>query len=66
MNNDQQLRRRLLEKQFGSSARECRSQLYLQPEPPAHTGETQTFATEEIGKDWLSAFWSEYSSIRSE
>ena len=57
---------KMLEKQFGSSARECRSQLYLQPEPPAHTGETQTFATEEIGKDWLSAFWSEYSSTRSE
>lgn len=57
---------KMLEKQFGSSARECRSQLYLQQQEPVRAGEAQTFASEEIGKDWLSAFWSEYRSKTAE
>ncbi len=47
---------KMLEKQFGSSARECRSQLYLRQEPQ-HAGQVQTFPSEELGLRWLSAFW---------
>ena len=47
---------RMLEKQFGSSARECRSLLRSQLEPPARKGQTQTFASEELAKTWLEDF----------
>lgn len=47
---------RMLEKQFGTSARECRSLLRSQLEPPVRKGQTQTFASEELAKTWLEDF----------
>lgn len=47
---------RMLEKQFGTSARECRSLLRGQLEPPARKGQTQTFASEDLARTWLEDF----------
>ena len=47
---------RMLEKQFGASARECRSLLYRQEETPRRAGQRQTFASEELAKTWLKDF----------
>jgi len=47
---------RMLEKQFGASARECRSLLQGQAEPPVRKGQAQTFASEELAKTWLADF----------
>ena len=47
---------RMLEKQFGANARECRSLLSNQLEPPTRKGQAQTFATEELAKRWLDDF----------
>ena len=47
---------RMLEKQFGTNARECRSLLCSQLEPPVRKGQTQTFASEALAKTWLEDF----------
>lgn len=47
---------RMLEKQFGTSARECRSLLRSQLEPPVRKGQAQTFASEELARTWLEDF----------
>ena len=47
---------RMLEKQFGTSARECRALLRTQVEQPARKGQAQTFASEELAKTWLKEF----------
>ena len=47
---------RMLEKQFGTSARESRSLLQPQEEKPRHAGQNQTFASEELAKTWLEDF----------
>ena len=47
---------RMLEKQFGTNARECRSLLTSPQEPPVRKGQTQTFASEALAKTWLKAF----------
>ena len=47
---------RMLEKQFGTSARECRQLLQSQLEPPVRKGQTQTFASEEMARIWLEEF----------
>ena len=55
---------RMLEKHFGKPARECRAQLYREPEQPAPAGPAQTFATEDTARDWLSSFWKVYSGTQ--
>lgn len=50
---------KMLEKHFGSSAKNCRSQLCLRQEQDDDLAQAQTFATEEIARNWLSAFWDE-------
>jgi len=55
---------RMLEKHFGKPARECRAQLYREPEQPAPAGQAQTFATEDTARDWLSSFWKAYSGTQ--
>ena len=47
---------RMLEKQFGTSARQCRTLLRSQLEPPVRKGQTQTFASEELARIWLEDF----------
>lgn len=49
---------RMLEKHFGLPAQACRE--YLQKQQilePKKLEQAQTFATEEIGRDWLNTFW---------
>lgn len=47
---------RMLVKQFGTSARECRTQLRRQIEAPERKGQAQTFASEEMARIWLAEF----------
>jgi len=47
---------RMLEKQFGASAKDCRSFLQGQAEQPARKGQNQTFASETLAKTWLEDF----------
>lgn len=47
---------RMLEKQFGTTARQCRTMLHSQLEPPVRKGQAQTFASEEMAKIWLEDF----------
>ena len=47
---------RMLEKQFGTNARECRNILRIQEEQPVRKGQTQTFPSEEMAKIWLEDF----------
>jgi len=47
---------RMLEKQFGTSAKECRALLHSQMEPTVRKGQAQTFASEELAKTWLEDF----------
>lgn len=51
---------KMLEKHFGRPAQECCAQLRREAELLAKE-ETQTFASEEIGRAWLEAFWEEYA-----
>ncbi len=51
---------RMLERHFGLPAQSCREQLQRQQvQEPKSTHQAQTFATEEMGRDWLTAFWKE-------
>lgn len=52
---------RMLEARFGTSAQEaCR---YLRRETPLQQAEQeQTFASEELGRSWLAAFWRAYTA----
>lgn len=47
---------RMLEKQFGTSAKECRELLQGQAEQPVRKGQNQTFASETLAKTWLEDF----------
>ena len=47
---------RMLEKRFGRPAQECCQQIRRELDPPS-AAETQTFASEETGRDWLASFW---------
>ena len=47
---------RMLEKQFGTTARECRTLLHRQDSYPHRAGQNQTFASEELAKIWLEDF----------
>lgn len=47
---------RMLEKHFGKPAQECCQQIRREAELPS-SAEVQTFASEEIARDWLSLFW---------
>ena len=51
---------RMLEKHFGKSAQECCAQL-RQESGGSATAEVQTFASEELARQWLAEFWNEYS-----
>ena len=54
---------RMLEARFGMPAQEsCRK---LRRETPLQqTAQEQTFASEELGRSWLDAFWREYTALR--
>lgn len=47
---------RMLEKHFGKPAQECCQQIRREAELPS-SAEAQTFATEEIAREWLNMFW---------
>lgn len=51
---------RMLEKHFGKPAQECCTQLRSESGTSA-TAEVQTFASEELARQWLTDFWSNYS-----
>lgn len=54
---------RMLEKRFGLPAQACREYLQKQQvSEPRRLEQTQTFASEEIGKDWLIAFRAELAA----
>lgn len=49
---------RMLERHFGLSAQACRERLQqMQFQKPVKAPQTQTFPAEEIGRNWLTAFW---------
>jgi AraC-like DNA-binding protein len=50
---------RMLESHFGQSAQQCRELLRQQTPAPQPT-EAQTFASEEMGRNWLRDFWEQY------
>lgn len=52
---------KMLEKRFGKPAQECCSQLRREAEERS-VEEVQTFASEETARDWLTAFWDEYTA----
>lgn len=47
---------RMLGKQFGANARECRTQLRREVEQPKRRNQTQTVASEELASIWLQEF----------
>ena len=49
---------KMLEKHFGKPAQECCQQIRREAEPPSPE-EAQTFASEELARDWLSSFWNQ-------
>ena len=51
---------RMLEKHFGKSAQECCQQLRAESGTSAAV-EVQTFASEELARQWLTDFWNNYS-----
>ena len=53
---------RMLEKHFGKSAQECCAQLRSESGTSAAV-EVQTFASEELARQWLDDFWNQYSAI---
>lgn len=53
---------RMLEKHFGKSAQECCAQLRQESGASAAV-EVQTFASEELARQWLDEFWNQYSAI---
>lgn len=56
---------RMLGRHFGLPAQVCREQLQKQRTQEPISGEqAQTFATEEIGRNWLKAFWQDFSSSK--
>ena len=52
---------RMLEAHFGMSAQESCRQLRRET-PRQQTEQEQTFASEELGRSWLAAFWREYTA----
>ena len=50
---------RMLESHFGQSAQQCR-ELLRQQTPAPQPAEAQTFASEEMGRNWLRDFWEQY------
>ena len=56
---------RMLESHFGMSAQESCQQLRRDTHLSYNTEQTQTFASEELGRSWLNAFWKEYSTERN-
>jgi len=51
---------KMLEKHFGMTAQQSCVQLRREAEQPVKE-ETQTFASVETGRDWLTAFWDAYN-----
>ncbi len=56
---------RMLEAHFGMSAQESCQQLRRDTHLPYNTEQTQTFASEELGRSWLNTFWKEYKQERN-